>query len=155
MSVSDKAFTAAISELFERYLVPLIFDPYAMDMARRICSIGANQILETAAGTGVVTRALASALPRSASIVATDLNQAMLDVASSTLGRSLSGSDRQTRWSCPSKITRSMPLRNEILARKPDGLDIATRKASAALARRFGSGPIEGKIQGIIFTAKS
>ena len=40
-----------------------------------------SNVLELAAGTGVVTRRLAAALPASVSIVATDLNQPMLDRA--------------------------------------------------------------------------
>jgi SAM-dependent methyltransferase len=61
-------------------MVPLLFRPYAEEIARRAAAWGPRDILETAAGTGVVTHALAAALPNS-SIVATDLNQAMLDVA--------------------------------------------------------------------------
>ena len=63
-------------------MVPLLFRPYAEVMARARPQLRPRRILETAAGTGVVTAALASALPE-AEIVATDLNQAMLDVAAS------------------------------------------------------------------------
>jgi SAM-dependent methyltransferase len=67
--------------LYETYLVPLIFEPYATDLANRLASRCVSRVLEIAAGTGVVTRALASMLP-STFIVATDLNQSMLDQAS-------------------------------------------------------------------------
>jgi SAM-dependent methyltransferase len=85
MSVSpiDKGFTGSIPKLYETYLVPLIFEPYAVDMANRLASRALGQVLEIAAGTGVVTRKLAAVLPKSTSIVATDLNQAMLETASS------------------------------------------------------------------------
>ncbi|MEP7013944.1 MAG: class I SAM-dependent methyltransferase [Verrucomicrobiota bacterium] len=63
------------------HLVPLIFEAYAADLATRLASRPLKDILEIAAGTGVVTRAMANALPQSVSIVATDLNQAMLDRA--------------------------------------------------------------------------
>jgi ubiquinone/menaquinone biosynthesis C-methylase UbiE len=61
--------------------VPLIFEPYAVDLANRIASLAPHDVLETAAGTGVLTRAVASRLPASTRIVATDLNQPMLDQA--------------------------------------------------------------------------
>jgi SAM-dependent methyltransferase len=58
----------------------LLFVPYARDLAARAAALRPARVLETAAGTGIVTAALAAALP-DAEIVATDLNQAMLDVA--------------------------------------------------------------------------
>src|SRR3954452_8183022 len=64
-------------------MVPLIFQPYAADIARRAASLSPNAILETAAGSGVVTRALAPRLPRGARYIATDLNQPMVDYAAS------------------------------------------------------------------------
>ena len=79
---TDKVFTGSIPKLYEEYLVPLIFEPYAADLVNRMASQSLARVLEIAAGTGVVTRKLASALPESVSIVATDLNQAMLDLAS-------------------------------------------------------------------------
>lgn len=60
MSETDKVFRGAIPEFYERYLVPLIFEPYARDLAARVTSAKPKRILEIAAGTGVVTRALAS-----------------------------------------------------------------------------------------------
>src|SRR5258705_1823672 len=77
----DKIFAGSIPKLYETYLVPLIFEPYAADLAERLKSRPLSRVLEVAAGTGVVTRALASQLPGGVSIVATDLNQAMLDQA--------------------------------------------------------------------------
>ena len=79
---SDTVFSGSIPNLYERHLVPLIFEPYAADLANRLASRSLTRMLEIAAGTGVVTRNLASALPESVSIVATDLNQSMLDTAS-------------------------------------------------------------------------
>jgi SAM-dependent methyltransferase len=84
MLQTDKVFTGSIPKLYETYLVPLIFEPYAQDLAQRLKSKTLTSVLEIAAGTGVVTRALSAALPDSAAIVATDLNQAMLDEAALT-----------------------------------------------------------------------
>ncbi len=81
MSDIDKAFTGSIAEGYEARFVPLIFAPYARDLALRVAAGSPRRVLEVAAGTGVVTRALRELLPAAAEIVATDLNQAMLDVA--------------------------------------------------------------------------
>lgn len=89
---SDKIFSGSIPKLYEAYLVPLIFEPYAADLASRLTSGSVKNVLEIAAGTGVVTRALASALPEHVSIIATDLNQPMLDHASAL------GTKRPVEW---------------------------------------------------------
>ena len=91
---TDRTFAGSIPAFYERYMVPLIFEPYAADMASRARRVAPARVLEIAAGTGVVTRALATALPPGSSIVATDLNQAMLDHAA-TVGTSRSVTWRQ------------------------------------------------------------
>ncbi len=78
---SDKVFAGSIPQLYQTGMVPLIFEPYATDLARRVAARSPRRVLEVAAGTGVVTRALAAALAAPTTIVATDLNQAMLDHA--------------------------------------------------------------------------
>ena len=85
-SNADRAFAGSIPQLYERYMVPLIFERYAVDLAARSASQTPSRVLEVAAGTGVVTRQLAQVLPPDTSIVATDLNQAMLDVAAQRIG---------------------------------------------------------------------
>jgi ubiquinone/menaquinone biosynthesis C-methylase UbiE len=80
MSSTDTAFAGSIPALYDRYLGPLLFEPFAEEIARRVRAISPGHVLETAAGTGIATAALQRALP-DAHIVATDLNQAMLDVA--------------------------------------------------------------------------
>jgi|KBSSwiStaDraftv2_1062776.scaffolds.fasta_scaffold186643_1 SAM-dependent methyltransferase len=72
----DAAFVGAIPEIYERCLGPMLFEPYARDIGRRFQGFD-GELLETAAGTGRVTRALAEASPNAA-IVATDLNAPML-----------------------------------------------------------------------------
>ncbi len=81
MRSGDSVFAGSIPEIYDRYLGPALFDPYAADLAHRVADLSAGAVLETAAGTGRVTRALARMLPDSVSIIATDLNQAMLDFA--------------------------------------------------------------------------
>jgi ubiquinone/menaquinone biosynthesis C-methylase UbiE len=81
MAASDKLFAGSIPEVYDRYMAPLIFESYARDLAGRIAKFEPRDVLETAAGTGVLTRAIAAALPAQARITATDLNQPMLDHA--------------------------------------------------------------------------
>jgi ubiquinone/menaquinone biosynthesis C-methylase UbiE len=83
MLETDKVFAGSIPENYDRHMVPLIFEPFAADLARRATSSPPGAVLETAAGTGVVTRALAPRLPPGASYMVTDLNQPMLDYAAS------------------------------------------------------------------------
>ena len=88
MSTTDKAFTGSIPALYDRYLGPLLFEPYATDIAGRLSKLTEGRLLEIAAGTGVVTRALARALPGNIQIVATDLNEPMIDYAATQLSSS-------------------------------------------------------------------
>ncbi len=74
----DKVFAGAIPALYDTQLVPLIFAPYAVDLVDRLLPRPLADVLEVAAGTGVVTRELAARLPATAAIVATDLNPPML-----------------------------------------------------------------------------
>ena len=89
------AFSGSIPGLYDRYLVPLIFDVYADDLVTRLASLLGDRpaaLLEVAAGTGAVTRALASGLPASVEITASDLSQPMLDHAVEV------GTVRPVRW---------------------------------------------------------
>jgi ubiquinone/menaquinone biosynthesis C-methylase UbiE len=90
MTDADRAFTGSIPEIYDRCLGPTLFEPYALDLARRFVGFS-GALLETAAGTGRVTRALAAAAPQ-AEITATDLNAPMLERAAERL------SDPRIRW---------------------------------------------------------
>jgi SAM-dependent methyltransferase len=100
MKPDDKVFAGSVPELYDRYLVPLIFEPYALDMANRVAKRPVGRLLEVAAGTGVVTRRLASALPATTAIVATDLNPPMMERAVKV------GTARPVEW----KIADAMQL---------------------------------------------
>jgi ubiquinone/menaquinone biosynthesis C-methylase UbiE len=268
MVATDKLFAGSIPEIYDRYLVPLIFESYASDLAGRFAKANPKDVLETAAGTGILTRAMATRLPESAHIVATDLNQPMLDYAKarqSGKGRvewkqadalALPFKDQSfdavacqfgvmffpdrikgykearrvlkpgghflfsvwdrisendfadtvtealatvfpddsprflartphgyhdaeqiradlgaagftkvsieavdARSKAPSPLDAAVaycqgtPLRNEIEARNKSRLDEATTKAAEALARRFGNGPVDGRIRALVITA--
>jgi ubiquinone/menaquinone biosynthesis C-methylase UbiE len=90
----DKAFVGPLSAVYAEHLVPLIFEPYAVDLVNRLTARPRpiTRLLEVAAGTGVVTRELASRLPGRVEIVATDLNAAMLEQAAKT------GTSRVVEW---------------------------------------------------------
>ncbi len=263
----DAAFAGSIPEVYDRHLVPLIFEGYAGDLAARLRAFEPRDILEVAAGTGAVTRAIAAALPQ-ARIVATDLNQPMLDRAAARQRRgdhvSWQQADAQALpfeaerfdavvcqfgamffpdrrlayreahrvlkpdgrfifnvWDTISEndfadvLTRALakrfpdnppnflartphgyhdaekimadvaaagfseiavdtvgersraatpleavvgycqgtPLRGEIEARDPGGLDSATRLAADAVEKRFGGGPVDGRIRALVVTA--
>lgn len=83
MLETDKVFAGSIPENYDRYMVPLIFEPFAADLAQRAASLSPRAVLETAAGTGIVTRVLAPKLTTDASYIVSDLNQPMLDCAAS------------------------------------------------------------------------
>ena len=89
---NDKVFSGSIPKLYESHLVPLIFEPYAKDLVNRLASRSLTCVLEIAAGTGVVTRKMASGLPADVTIVATDLNHSMLDLAAAV------GTQRPVEW---------------------------------------------------------
>jgi len=91
-SRTDNVFAGSVPGLYESHLVPLIFNSYATDLARRVALRPVSRVLEVAAGTGVVTRKLAAVLPARVTIVATDLNQPMLDLASKV------GTQRPVEW---------------------------------------------------------
>lgn len=208
---TDTVFAGSIPELYETLLVPLIFQPYADDLAARVAATAPRRVLEVAAGTGVVTRRMAALLPAGSSIVATDLNQAMLDKAAAPggafffnawdriaenefadtvmtalqsvfpddpprfmarvphgyheLGAIADDLERGGFGAAPEMVTISArsravsareparaycqgtPWRSEIEARDKTKLGIATDVSERFLAARFGSGPVDGKVQ--------
>jgi ubiquinone/menaquinone biosynthesis C-methylase UbiE len=93
MPETDKVFAGSIPENYDRYMVPLIFESFAQDIAQRAAALSPRAVLETAAGSGVVTRALAPRLSPDASYVVTDLNQPMLDYAAAR-----QATDSRIRW---------------------------------------------------------
>jgi ubiquinone/menaquinone biosynthesis C-methylase UbiE len=269
VAATDKLFAGSIPETYDRFLVPLIFESYARDLAERLARVEPYSVLEIAAGTGVLTRAMSARLPTQARIIATDLNQPMLDHAQSQShdGRitwrqadalalpfedrsfdavacqfgamffpdkvqgyrearrvlkpgghfffnvwdrisdnefadvvtealakvfprdpprfmariphgyhdvekiraelnaasfkeiSIATVDYKSRAPSPRDAAiaycQGTPLRNEIEARDPSGLEDATNEAANSLARRFGNGPIEGRIRAHVLNAVS
>jgi ubiquinone/menaquinone biosynthesis C-methylase UbiE len=82
--VTDRIFAQSTPALYDRYMGPLLFEPYAKLVAERCAVVQPDRILETAAGTGIVTRAVHRAAP-GAQVVATDINPAMLELATHAL----------------------------------------------------------------------
>ena len=92
IAAQDKRFAGSIPQLYEEHLVPLIFEPYAQDLAARLAARPPKRVLEVACGTGVLTRAMARALPGDSMIVATDLNPPMFEHAAAL------GTARPVEW---------------------------------------------------------
>ncbi|MBK8787851.1 MAG: class I SAM-dependent methyltransferase [Chitinophagaceae bacterium] len=80
MNNASFSFGGPIPELYDRYLGPYIFEPYAQDIAARI-KLPVKQVLEVAAGTGRVTHHIAGCIGKDARLTATDINADMLAVA--------------------------------------------------------------------------
>ena len=80
MSNDAASFIGSIPQHYDQGLGPIIFVDYAADIARRVASSNPTRVLETAAGTGIVTRKLRDALSKDARLTATDLNPPMLEV---------------------------------------------------------------------------
>lgn len=91
-AATDSVFAGSIPGLYEAHLVPMLFESYAVDLVNRLASRPLSRVLEIAAGTGVVTRCMAAVLPDTVALVATDLNQAMLDHAMTV------GTPRPVAW---------------------------------------------------------
>ena len=110
MVATDKVFAGSIPEIYDRFLVPLIFEPYATDLASGSPALKPQHVLETAAGTGVLTRAMASRLAGRAH--RRDRSQpADARSGGGAAGRAIAGSPggRPMRCRCRSRIERSTP----------------------------------------------
>jgi ubiquinone/menaquinone biosynthesis C-methylase UbiE len=79
MSETD-VFKHSTPSLYDQYMGPLLFEPFAKHVAQQVALFGPERILETAAGTGIVTRAVSEAVP-DATIVATDINPLVVEFA--------------------------------------------------------------------------
>lgn len=93
MAQSDTVFAGSIPKFYDTLMVPLIFQCYATHMAELVAATSPDSVLETAAGSGVVTRALAPRLGERTRYVVTDLNRPMLDFAASR-----QGTDARIEW---------------------------------------------------------
>lgn len=81
MSDRNSEFQGSIPEIYDRHIGPAVMEGYAVDLAGRVHVGGGARVLELAAGTGISTRRLRDVMPPTATLVATDLNDPMLDVA--------------------------------------------------------------------------
>jgi len=75
------SFSGNIPINYEEHLGPLLFEPYAIDMAERVKKLNPSTVLEIACGTGRVTNHLLKVLSEDAMLTATDINPAMLNLA--------------------------------------------------------------------------
>ena len=99
MTDTNARFVGSIPENYDRHLGPVLFEPYARDLARRVPVTEGTRLLEVACGTGIVTRHLRERLPASARFVATDLNPPMIEYARRKL-EGVKGIDWQPADAC-------------------------------------------------------
>ncbi|MBX3429388.1 MAG: class I SAM-dependent methyltransferase [Hyphomonadaceae bacterium] len=131
-SLAAAQFTGDIPRFYDQHLGPVIFEPYAADLARRAAALKPSAVLEIAGGTGVSTVALRAALPAAARIVATDLNQAMLDISQAKFGATTNIEFRQAD-------AMALPFENEafdLIAIQFGVMFFPDRPAAYAEARR-------------------
>ena len=93
MPDNTSPFVGSIPENYDRYMGPMVFEPYAEDLARRLVVREGMRVLEVACGTGIVTRFLRERLPAGSRLVATDLSEPMLSFA-----RQKAGSANNVEW---------------------------------------------------------
>jgi SAM-dependent methyltransferase len=77
---ADRRWDASMPQAYERFLVPVVFEPFAIELARRVRALAPSAVLELAAGTGVLTRELVARPDAAAEVVATDLNTPMVEL---------------------------------------------------------------------------
>lgn len=66
------------SEAYERYLVPALFTPWAVDLLARVALQPRDRILDVACGTGIVARLAAHQVGASGRVIGLDLNAEMI-----------------------------------------------------------------------------
>ena len=93
MATDTPQFRGPGARAYHEGLGPAIFEPYARDLGERLPVSSGMRVLETAAGTGVVTRFLLDRMPQDARLVATDLSEDML-----AIGREHVGDDSRLEW---------------------------------------------------------
>jgi ubiquinone/menaquinone biosynthesis C-methylase UbiE len=80
-------FSGSIPPAYDRYLGPLLFQPYAEDLATRLAANKTGSVLELACETGILTRVLRTHLPSKVKLIATDLNEPMFRQAAIKFGK--------------------------------------------------------------------
>src|SRR5688500_5275499 len=92
MSDTQQIFTGSIPEHYDKYLGPMYFEPYAIDIAKKFDPAGLQKVLEIGCGTGRVTKHLRDALPESCTLIASDISEDMLAFAKEKL------KDKNIQW---------------------------------------------------------
>lgn len=78
-------YVGAIPAVYDRQLGPILFKPFAVDLAHRLPGYQFGTVLETACGTGILTSQLRRRLRPCVELVGTDFNRPMLDFAKKKL----------------------------------------------------------------------
>jgi ubiquinone/menaquinone biosynthesis C-methylase UbiE len=83
--VSSTNFSGDTATYYDQFLGPLFFEPYAIEVAKRIDPAPVSIALEIAAGTGRVTRHIRERISASAKLIASDISEEMLGEAKKKL----------------------------------------------------------------------
>ena len=85
VSTPPFSFSGSIPKHYEQYLGPMFFEPYAIEVCKRIDFSSVQFALEIATGTGRVTRHLREHMPATSKLVASDISPDMLTIAKEKL----------------------------------------------------------------------
>jgi ubiquinone/menaquinone biosynthesis C-methylase UbiE len=158
-------FTGSIPAAYDRYLGPMLFQPYAEELAARLHVDKNGSILELACGTGILTRVLRTQLPSTVKLTATDLNEPMFRHAAAKFGE-----DEAVRWlqadACSLPFDDRMFdavvcqfgimfVPDKALAeRDPLLLPVITKALAQAITDRFGETDICAPMRAIVVQAR-
>jgi hypothetical protein len=182
ISAADKTFAGAIPEVYERYMVPLLFEPYARDLAERVAPLGARRVLgpggrlvfnvwdriERNGFADTVQGAVASLYEQDPpsfmarvphgyfdpELIRADLRQGGFEHPPM-----LETVDLPTTAASPRipavAICQGTPMRHEIETRDPAGVLPSTDAATTAVAARFGCGAVVADSRAFLVSVES
>lgn len=136
---AQPTFTGDIPKLYDAVIGPALFEELGDELAQRVATKRPRCVLETAAGTGIVTRRLRDRLPAGSEIIATDLSPAMLATAETKFSP---GEVTLSPCGCNSSAVPrrqlrrfGLPVRNHVLPRPAPGLSGGLAGAGAWRSR--------------------
>lgn len=174
MADPSTAFVGAVPANYDRHLGPILFHHYADDLVARLSVTPGMRVLETACGTGIVTRCLVDRIRARGTLVATDLNQAMIDH-----GRTKLPDDATVEWQAADATGLPFPDRSfdavvcqfglmffpdkaaglqqalRVMKRRPEALPEIKTALARQIARQIGDHPVRCALRAHVFTAYS
>lgn len=137
----------ASAELYERYLVPAVTLPWAVDLVDRVGVRRGDRVLDVACGTGAVARVAAESVGDGGRVAGLDVNRGMLAVA-----RSLQPAGAGIEWHEGSALELPFDDREFGVVLCQLGLQFFPDRPAALLEMRRVSTP-GGRVAASVFTA--